>query len=479
MVLHCSNTSVPAQVAEHDADQEIRLAKALKAVMLRLENRGESVDRPTNEVRLPADNAFTPRQRRRAIVAATLGNGLEFYDFLTFAFFAIQIGHTFFPSVNPYLSLMGSLATFGAGFITRPIGAHVLGGYADRRGRKPAMLISMSLMGAGILLLCLTPGYATIGIAAPVIAVCARLIQGFALGGEVGCASIYMMESAHSLRRGLTVSWQGASQAVASTIGALVGLMLTFMLSDAQLSVFGWRIALLLGVTIVPLALYIRASLPETIHHVDSGAVESVRFRSYMRPVVCGFLILGCGTIGNYILAYMATYGQNTLHLSARVSLAAEFGINAIGVVTVLLGGWISDRHGRRAVTILPQTIFCLLIVPCFLWVTRTRDATSFIAASIILGGVQASMYGAIYAAISESIPKQVRARTFALVYSIPVAVFGGTTQMVVTWLLHVTGEPMSVAWYLTGVAVVGLGAMIAMRESAPAKVLPAQLAVA
>lgn len=437
------------------------------------------MDGPASEVRLSADNAFTPRQRRRAIVAATLGNGLEFYDFLTFAFFAIQIGHTFFPSDNAYLSLMGSLATFGAGFITRPIGAHVLGGYADHRGRKPAMLISMSLMGAGILLLCITPGYAAIGIAAPVIAVIARLVQGFALGGEVGCASIYMMESAHSMRRGFTVSWQGASQGVASTIGALVGLLLTFLLTDAQLSLFGWRIALLLGVTIVPLALYVRASLPETIHHADTAPLEDVRFRSYRRPIVCGFLIIGSGTIGNYILAYMATYGQHTLHLSTRVSLAAEFGINAIGVATVLLGGWVSDRHGRRAVTILPQAVFCLLIVPCFLWLTRSRDATSFIVASLILGGVQASMYGAIYAAISESIPKQVRARAFALVYSIPVAVFGGTTQLVVTWLLHVTGEPMSVAWYLTAVALIGLGAMIAMRESAPAKVLPAQFAVA
>jgi len=193
---------------------------------------------------IPADEApplgavdhFTPSQRRRAVIAATMGNGLEFYDFITFAFFAIQIGNTFFPSQNHYLSLMGSLATFGAGFITRPLGAHILGGYADRRGRKPAMLISMSLMGLGIVLLCVTPGYASIGIAAPVIAVCARLIQGFALGGEVGSATVYMMESARPERRAFTVAWQGASQNVAATIGPAVGLALSLALSASELS---------------------------------------------------------------------------------------------------------------------------------------------------------------------------------------------------------------------------------------------------
>lgn len=427
----------------------------------------------------PRVGELTPAARRRAVTATILGNGLEFYDFVTFAFFAIQIGRTFFPSESSFLSLMGALATFGAGFITRPIGAHVLGGYADRRGRKPAMLISMTMMGMGILLLALTPGYATIGYAAPVIAVCARLVQGFALGGEVGCATIYMMESAVSLRRGLTISWQGASQNVASSVGALVGLVLSFAMSNSDMATYGWRIALLLGASIVPVALYIRSSLPETIHHADMAPVESIRFGSYARPVVCGFLIIMSGTIATYIFQYMATYGQNSLHLSARVSMAGEFANNAIGILSVLIGGWLSDRYGRRSVSIRPQVLFCLSIVPCFLWLTTARSATSFIGANLILSGVQSFMYGAVYAAISESIPKRVRARVFALVYSIPVALFGGTTQLVVTWLLHVTGNPMAVAWYLTAVACVGLAAMLAMRESAPVKLFAPTLAAA
>ena len=419
---------------------------------------------------LASDHPLTPKQRRQAIVAATLGNGLEFYDFITFAFFAIQIGHTFFPSESAFLSLMGSLATFFVGFLTRPLGALVLGGYADRVGRKPAMLISMTMMGAGIILLVITPGYASIGYAAPVIAVIARMIQGFALGGEVGSATIYMMESADPNRRAYAMSWQGASQNIAATIGSAVGLLLAFVMTEAELSAYGWRIALALGVTIVPVALWVRKSLPETLHHADTAVIANDGFRTYLRPIICGLLIIGSGTIATYIFQYMATNGQNTLHLSARLSLTGDFANNDISVIAILVGAAVSDRKGRKHVMLLPQLLFCVLIVPCFLWLTTERDAVSFIGANLILSFVSGYMYGAVYAAISESIPKAVRARAFALVYALPVAILGGSTQLVVTWILEVTGNPMSIAWYLTGVSLIGFAAMYALKESAPVK---------
>lgn len=419
---------------------------------------------------LVAELDLTPSQRRRAVAAATLGNGLEFYDFITFTFFAIQIGNTFFPSHDKYVSLMSSLATFGAGFVTRPIGAHFLGGFADTHGRKPAMLISMSLMGLGITLLAVTPGYATIGVAAPIVAVCARLIQGFALGGEVGSATVYMMESAKAHKRALTMGWQGASQNVAATVGSLVGLILSLIISEADLSAYGWRIAMLLGVTIVPVALWVRGTLPETIHGADTTPVENAGFRGYVRPIVLGFVIIAAGTISTYIFNYMATYGQDTLHLSPSISMGAEFGGNGIAIAAILLGGWWSDLYGRKVIMIWPQLASCVLIVPCFVWLTSERDALSFIGANLVLQVFTTIPYGAAYAAITENIPKEVRARAFALVYAIPVAAFGGTTQLVVKWLLHVTGAPMAIAWYLTAVSVLGLLAMIGMRESAPVK---------
>ena len=207
-------------------------------------------------------SARTNKESRRAIAAASVGNALEFYDFVTFSFFAIQIGHAFFPRGDPFLNLMAALATFGAGFITRPLGAYILGGYADRVGRKPAMMFSITLMGLAIAVLALTPGYATIGIAAPIIAIGARLAQGFALGGEVGSATTYMMESAALGRRGFMISWQGATQQIALSFGALVGIVLSLLLSASELDAYGWRIALLIGVAIVPFGLWIRRQSP-------------------------------------------------------------------------------------------------------------------------------------------------------------------------------------------------------------------------
>lgn len=406
---------------------------------------------------------------KRAIAAATIGNAIEFYDFMTFAFFAIQIGRAFFPSGDPFVSLMASLATFGAGFVTRPLGAYILGGYADRVGRKPAMLLSMSLMGSAIAVLALTPSYATIGLAAPVIAIAARLLQGFALGGEVGSASAYLIEAAAPLRRGFTISLQSASQSAAAACGSLVGLGLSAVLSPAGLDSYGWRIALLIGACIVPFALWIRHSLPETLEGAIAQHGEAPEpLRAYARPIILGLLTIGSGTIVGYIFQYMATYGQTSLKLGPSTSFAAEFVNNFAGLFAALLGGLLCDRYGRRALMIWPRLLFTVLIVPVFQWLTSAPGAFTFLSANLLLSFVDGLVYGAVYASIIESVPPHIRSRAFALVYSIPVALLGGTTQMVVTWLLHVTGNPMAIAWYLAAVSLLGLVAMAMMRETAP-----------
>jgi MFS family permease len=421
---------------------------------------------------------------RRAVAAATVGNALEFYDFITFAFFAIQIGKTFFPAGgDPFVSLMGSLATFGAGFLSRPLGAWVLGGYADRHGRKPAMLASMLLMGLGISLLALTPSYAAIGVAAPILAVLARLIQGFALGGEVGSATTYLLEAAAEHRRGLVISLQGVSQAVASTAGALVGLGLSLVLSPAELVDYGWRIALLIGTVIVPFAILIRRSLPETLPIAPpevqgkaasagspGGLPAATADISYARVVVCGVTMIGSATIATYIFTYMATFAQNTLKLPASVAFSGQVAINLMQLFATLLGGWLSDRYGRRPLLIGPGLAFVIAIIPCFLWLTASGTPAAFIGANLMLAFLSFLMQGPMYAAISEGLPSHVRARTFALVYALPVTILGGSTQLVVTGLLEVTGTPMALAWYLTGTATIGVLAMFALRETAPVR---------
>src|SRR3569832_466431 len=208
----------------------------------------------------------------RAVIAVTVGNMLEFYDFIAYSFFAIQIGKTFFPADGAHMSLMLSLATFGAGFVTRPIGAIVIGSYSDRAGRRPAMILSFVMMGAAMLALAIIPSYAQIGIAAPILAIAARMVQGFSLGGVVGPTTAYLMEAAAPHRRGLAVSWQPVSPQLAATGGALVGLLLSRTLSDAALDAYGWRIAFLLGVVCLPFGLWLRSQLPETIHLPEDGA---------------------------------------------------------------------------------------------------------------------------------------------------------------------------------------------------------------
>jgi MFS family permease len=409
----------------------------------------------------------------RAVLAATVGNALEFYDFVTFAFFAIQIGKTFFPSGDPFVSLMGSLTTFGMGFVSRPLGAYVLGGYADRRGRKPAMLISMVLMGLGILLLVMTPGYATIGIVAPIMAVFARLIQGFALGGEVGAATTYMLEAVPEQRRGLSVSFQGVSQAVAVTTGSLVGLVLSLVLDADNLARYGWRIALLLGATSVPFALAIRRSLPET-HMANVQAPAAAPAPSgHAHTIVLGLVLIAAGTILTYIFTYMATFGQNTLKLATTTAMAGQFANSAIQILVMLAGGWLSDRFGRKPLMIWPQLAFLLLVVPMFHWIVTAQTASAFIVTNVVLAACCFTTNGVCYALINESLPSAIRARGFALIYSLPVTFLGGTTQLVVTWLLKVTGNPMVVAWYLAGVSAIGLVAMALVRETAPKRLTP------
>ena len=183
-----------------------------------------------------------PAITRRQITAAVIGNALEFYDFTTYALFAVQIGRTFFPSHTPFENLMLSLLTFAVGFIARPVGAIVIGAFGDRAGRRPAMVLSFTLMGIGILGVVLTPSYAMIGAAAPVLLLVFRLVQGFALGGEVGPTTAFLIEAAPLHRRGLIGAWQSGSQAIASLTGAIIGLALTYLLTAQQLEDFGWRI---------------------------------------------------------------------------------------------------------------------------------------------------------------------------------------------------------------------------------------------
>jgi MFS transporter, MHS family, citrate/tricarballylate:H+ symporter len=417
-----------------------------------------------------------PFSVRRAAIAATVGNMLEFYDFITYSFFAIQIGHTFFPTQSEYGSLMLSLATFGAGFVTRPIGGIVLGIYSDRVGRRPAMLLSFALMGGAILTISLAPSYNTIGLAAPIIVIAARMVQGFALGGEVGPTTAYLLEIAPPERRALVVSWQPASQEIAATAGAMVGVILSRMMAPETLDAYGWRVAFLIGAVCLPFGFWMRRTLPETIPQDEGGAREHQRkshlslARRHIGVIGLALMILASGTISTYVTQYMTTYAQNTLHVTPTLAFTVSLVSNGLQIVGALLGGWLADRLGRKPVMIWPQLVVLVLTYPTFLWIVHAPGALSLLFGFGVLSIVGSLPFTAFYATFIEALPQSIRGGVFATVYAVAIASFGGTAQLVVTWLLHVTGDPLAPAWYLLVAAAIGLLAMSLMPETAPVK---------
>jgi MFS transporter, MHS family, citrate/tricarballylate:H+ symporter len=428
----------------------------------------------------PAQTSAAASARRlpfRQVLAVVVGNGLEYYDFVTYAFFAAQIGRTFFPSNTPGTSLLASLATFGVGFLTRPLGALVIGRLGDRVGRKPAMLLSFFLIGVGVIGLPLIPSYASIGVLAPVLAIAFRLVQGFALGGEVGPSTAFLMEAAPPHRRGLYVSLQATSADAAVCMAGLVGVGLASLLDAAALDAWGWRVALLLGACIVPFGLVMRRGLDETLGPIARNHAEPAP-GGYARIVVLGLILLSTATTTNYLLEYMTTYASVTLDMPAKIAFGATAVIGLSGVICDPLGGWLSDRFGRKPIMTVPWLFLAIAVFPAFWMLGHLRSSAALYTACAVLGSISTLSSATIIVAITESLPQRVRSGGIALIYALAISVFGGSTQFLVAWLIRATGNPLAPAWYMFCGVVIGLAALSQLPETAPAKLGRAPLPV-
>ena len=400
------------------------------------------------------------------LAAVVAGNALEFYDFLVFGFFAIQIGRTFFPAGSETASLLATLAVFGAGFLTRPLGGLVLGRMGDRIGRKPVMIFTFGLMGVAILGLALTPSYASIGIAAPVLVLIFRLLQGFALGGEVGPTTAFLMEAAPLRQRGQYVSLQNATQYFAVLCVGIVGTLLGTTMPTESFGAWGWRIAMLLGAVVIPFAYVLRRRLPETLHEQPQIAPA----QPPLRVAALAILIIAGVTISTYTMNYIATYIQHTLGGS---QLLASVGTAAAGVTSMLgalLGGRLSDRFGRKPVAVSSAIAATVAVAPCFLIMLIFPTGPVIVAAAAILAFAISIFPPALLTNIAESFPVSLRAGGVGFVYASAVAVFGGSAQYIVTWLIAVTGSPLAPAWYMMGAMVLAITGMLMLRETAPIK---------
>jgi MHS family citrate/tricarballylate:H+ symporter-like MFS transporter len=421
------------------------------------------------------DGAAAPISTRN-VAAAVIGNWLEFYDFVVYTFFSLQIGDAFFPTHSDFGRLMLSLLTFGVGFAARPIGAVVIGRFADKAGRRPAMLLSFSLMGLALLGFVCVPGYKQIGMWAPLLAVSCRLVQGFALGGEVGPTTAYLIEAAPLNKRGLYGAWQSGSQSLASISGGAMGLIIGATLGLTQAHDWGWRIALAIGVLVLPFGLFIRAHLPETLGHAEpklashadtaEGAHPMRVVLAHWRIVLLGLGLIAAATVSTYVFTFMTTYAQATLHMGMQTGLLVAVTNGVGGFFGSLAGGALSDRFGRRALMIWPRALFLLAILPTFMLVVNIHQPVALLALMAGLN-VIANLSGVpALIIITESLRKDVRGVGVATIYATAVAVFGGTTQPIVAWLDHVTGNPLAIAWYLMGATFVGLVASILIGET-------------
>jgi MFS family permease len=407
----------------------------------------------------------------QSVLACVLGNALEFYDFTTYAFFAVAIGRSFFPAHDPVVSLLISVATFGVGFVTRPLGGLVIGAFADHAGRKPAMMLTILLMATGMLILALTPPFSMIGYAAPVIVVAARLLQGFALGGEVGPATAYLVEVAPPDRRGRLASWQIASQGAAMLVAGILGFALSHSLSAEAMASWGWRIAFLLGLAIVPAGLYIRSRLPESAQVRDRARDSGLQVlrrlvTGHPRPLLLALLAIMTSTVSTYVGIYMTTYAETALHLKTPTAITAPLIGGGTTLVFALLGGWLADRYGRKWVMLVPRILLVLAIYPAFLFLTGHASLVTLLLTTGLMSALGSLSSAAVIVAVPESLPESVRASGLSTAYAFAVTVFGGTTQFVLAWLIGVSHDPLAPAWYMIGSGLIGIVAMAMMPET-------------
>jgi MFS family permease len=405
-----------------------------------------------------------------SVVRVSSGNFLEMYDFMVFGYYASAIGRAFFPSGSPFVSLMLSLMTFGAGFLMRPLGALVLGAYTDRHGRRAGLLLTLGLMSFGILSIACVPGYAAIGLMAPLLVVIGRLLQGFSAGMELGGVSVYLSEIATPGHKGFYVSWQSGSQQVAVMFAASVGVVLNSILPPETMQTWGWRIPLLLGCIIIPFLFRLRKSLVETEEFLARKHRPSISeilrsLKSNWAIVLVGTFMVTMTTVSFYMItAYTPTFGSSVLHLSSLDSLVVTLCVGASNLFWLPIMGALSDRVGRRPLLLGCTILMLITAYPAMLWLVKDASFGRLLSVELWLSFIYGSYNGAMVVFLTEIMPVDVRTSGFALAYSLATAIFGGFTPALSTYLIHISGNRAIPGLWLSFAAACGLVATLFAR---------------
>lgn len=409
--------------------------------------------------------------KTQVIAATTLGTALEFYDFTIYSFFAIQIGQLFFPSASPVNQFLLSIGVFGVGFVVRPLGGIVIGAYADRAGRKKAMVLTIMLMALSCALIACAPPYAVAGMAAPFIVLAARLIQGFAAGGEFGPGTTLLVEYASNSTRAFFASWNFAATALGLALGAAVATLVNVALPKDAVLAWGWRIPFVLGIVAAPVGMLIRRRLEETLSDASQagthrrGALKAALTTHLKLTILGTFAELG-GSVSVYITAFfLPSHAVRTLHLSSTASVASGVISSLVLFVAAPIAGKLADRFSRKRVLVISRVTLLLTVYPAFAWLSAQPSTFMLCAVSAFLALFVAGQIVPVLVMIPELFPKHVRATGIALTYVVSASFFGGFSPFIASWLVALTGNPLAPAWYVAAACAVSLVPVIWLRD--------------
>lgn len=392
----------------------------------------------------------------KTLFATCVGNALEWFDIAVYGFFASYIAHAFFPVQDPAVSLLLTFGSFGVSFLIRPLGAIVLGAYADRVGRKKALMLSITLMMAGGLIIVLMPAYGTIGLIAPVLILLARLIQGFSAGGEFGSSTAFLVEH-FPHRKAFIASWQFATQGASTLMASAFGLGLTHWLNETQIQDWGWRIPFAFGLLIGPVGLYIRRHVHEPAtfkaQKTHSPLKQLAGQQKNLMLLAIGLMVISTGI--NYMLNYVPTYATKSLHLSGSAAFTATLLAGVIlTVVTPLMGLW-AEKVGRRPLMWGSLGLLILTIYPAFLLVVNHPTPGSLLFLVGWMALLKSVYFSTVPSMMADLFPVSTRASGMAISYNVAVTVFGGFAPLICTLLITATGTILAPSYYLMVLAVV------------------------
>ena len=404
-----------------------------------------------------------PLRRVKALLRVTSGHFLEMFDFILFGFYAPHIAKAFFPASSEFASLMLTFATFGAGFLMRPLGGIILGGYLDRVGRRKGLIVTLTMMAIATLIIAFTPTYATIGVFAPLLVLVARLLQGFSAGAELGGVAVYLAEMATPGHKGFYVAWQSVAQQVGVILAALLGFAINAWMAPEVISSWGWRIPFAIGCLMVPFLFVIRRSLEETDEFLARKKRPETReiftqLGTHFGTVLTGVLLVSMTNVSFYLLAvYTPTFGDRVLHLSTADSLLAALAVGISNAVWLPIMGGLSDRVGRWPVLIGFSVLAIATAYPAMVWLVQTPDFPHLLAVSLWLSFLYAGYNGAMYIALAEVMPPEIRTAAFSLAFGVSAAIFGGFTPAVATWLVRALDNKAAPGIWMSVGALCGL----------------------